>query len=125
METTASRTAEKIGSKAGEAMEKTKEQMEEARIQAKRGLQRSAEYIREHPRQSALTALGLGALLAQLPLRFLATGLAGLFLMLLKPAAFLYAGLKIAEDYRENRAEPNGSQPREREEPFHQGVPKI
>lgn len=101
METTASGTAEKAASRAEEAVDKMKESAQEARREARRGLRKSADFIREHPRQTALGAVGLGIALAQLPRRFLAAGLMGLMgliLALLKPAALLYAGMKLGRN---------------------------
>ena len=101
--------ADKAATKAEEAVEQGRQGIEEIRREARRGLRRGADMIREHPRQSALGALGIGILLAQLPLRILATGLMGVLLMLLKPAALLYAGIKIAEDYKTSSS--NGAEP--------------
>jgi len=54
--------------------------------------------IRQHPTESALVSLGAGFLIAQLPLRLLAGGIARLTLVALKPAALLYCFYRVAED---------------------------
>jgi len=101
METRSSTVAEQAASKAGEAVEKTKQQLEGAKGEAQRGLRRAEDYIREHPTESALGALGLGFLLARLlPVRFVAVGLGGLMVAILKPLALLYAALRIVDDFR-------------------------
>lgn len=54
--------------------------------------------IKEHPDEAALTSLGAGFILAQLPLRLLMSVLARLILLVLKPAVVLYGIYRLAED---------------------------
>ena len=59
--------------------------------------------IREHPAQAAWVSVGVGLLLAQLPLRLLATALARLGVWMLKPALILYGLYRLAEDCHARR----------------------
>jgi len=54
--------------------------------------------IREHPAQAALVSLGVGFLVAQLPLRLLAAALVRLMVWVLKPTLILYGLYRLAED---------------------------
>lgn len=62
------------------------------------------EYIRHNPTQSALVAMAVGLLLAQLPLRYMMLALLKLILLLVKPATFIYATCKLVDDIRGNRS---------------------
>ena len=57
--------------------------------------------IQTHPAQAAWVSLGAGFLLAQLPLRLLATALARLLVLVLKPTLILYGLYRLAEDCHE------------------------
>ena len=57
--------------------------------------------IRENPREAALTSLGAGFLLAQLPLRLLMATVARIVLLVLKPTVLLYGVYRMAEDMHE------------------------
>ena len=59
--------------------------------------------IREHPVQAAWVSLGIGFLLALLPLRLLATALVRLMVWVLKPALVLYGLYRLAEDCQARR----------------------
>ena len=59
--------------------------------------------IREHPAQAAWVSLAVGLLLAQLPLRLLATALVRLMVWVLKPALVLYGLYRLAEDCQARR----------------------
>ena len=59
--------------------------------------------IRENPTQAAWISLGIGFLLARLPLRYLVGGLLVLIVRMLKPAILVYGLLRMAEDCREGR----------------------
>lgn len=67
-------------------------------------LNKTENYIREHPDESALVCMGAGFLLAQFPLRLLAATVARLAVMLLKPTVLLYAFFRMAEDIYARRA---------------------
>lgn len=60
--------------------------------------------IRENPTQAALVSLGVGFLLAQLPLRLLVTALVRLVVWVLKPTLILYGLYRLAEDCQARRA---------------------
>ena len=66
--------------------------------QCKEAMDRAETCIREHPRQAALTCLGAGFLLSQLPLRLLIGSLVRVVLWLLKPTVMLYGIYRLAED---------------------------
>ena len=59
-------------------------------------------FIREHPGQSALAAMGVGFLIAQLPLRYIAAVFIKIALMVLKPVAVVYSVARLFEDFRGN-----------------------
>jgi hypothetical protein len=61
------------------------------------------EYVREHPTKTALVAMGLGFLLAQLPLRWMFVALIKLLFLVVKPVTFIYAISKLADDVRAAR----------------------
>lgn len=58
------------------------------------------EYVRENPAKSALVAMGLGFLLAQLPLRWMFIALIKLLFLVVKPVTFIYAISKLIDDVR-------------------------
>jgi len=60
----------------------------------------SEQYIRSNPTKSALVAVGVGFLLAQLPLRWMAVALFKLLFLLIKPATFIYAVSRLIDDVR-------------------------
>lgn len=60
--------------------------------------------VREHPRQAMFWGIGAGAVLAQLPLRWIAAGTLRLAVRLLKPALAAYGLFRLAEDCREGRS---------------------
>lgn len=60
----------------------------------------SEEYVRRNPTKAALVAIGVGFLLAQLPLRWMAVALIKLLFLLVKPATFVYAISKLMDDVR-------------------------
>ena len=64
------------------------------------GVAMGEKYVREHPAQSALTAIGVGFLLAQIPMRFIAVAFFRLILLILKPAALLYVVTNFLRDSR-------------------------
>ena len=63
------------------------------------------EYVREHPTKTALVAIGLGFLLAQLPLRWMFVAVIKLFFLIVKPVTFIYAVSKLIDDVRAAKAE--------------------
>ncbi len=99
METT-TRPPAKTPDKVNEVLETAKGQVEEARHKARKGLARSEKFVREHATGSALTGMGLGILLAQLPLRTLAAGLIRAALLALRPLVVIYAAMKLWEEFR-------------------------
>ncbi|XHR28005.1 MAG: hypothetical protein ACFUZC_19005 [Chthoniobacteraceae bacterium] len=72
-------------------------------------VEKTAQCIREHPEKAALFSLGIGFLLAQLPLRLVMAAVASLVLTVIKPAALIYGLFRLAEDvYHQPRpAAPN------------------
>jgi len=66
--------------------------------QCREAMKKAKTCIREHPGQAALTCLGAGFLLSQLPLRLLIGSFVRLVLWLLKPAVMLYGIYRLAED---------------------------
>jgi hypothetical protein len=58
------------------------------------------EYVRRNPTKSALVGVGVGFLLAQLPVRFMLLAFLKLILLLVKPATFIYAISKLVDDIR-------------------------
>lgn len=79
--------------------EQMTEQYQETRQQARDYTAKGMKMIRRNPSQSALAGLGIGFLLAQLPLRFIAAGIVRLFLASLRPAALLYAIYKLGQEF--------------------------
>jgi hypothetical protein len=65
----------------------------------------SEEYVRENPTKSALVAMGVGFLLAQLPLRWMFVALLKLLFLIVKPVTFIYAISKLMDDIRAARTE--------------------
>ena len=61
------------------------------------------EYVREHPAKSAMVAMGVGFLLAQLPLRWMFVALIKLLFLVVKPVTFIYAISKLVDDVRAAR----------------------
>lgn len=64
------------------------------------------EYVRRNPTKSALVGVGLGFLLAQLPVRFMLLAFVKLLLLLVKPATFIYAISKLIDDCRGRTVTP-------------------
>jgi hypothetical protein len=58
------------------------------------------QYVRRNPTKSALVGVGVGFLLAQLPVRFMLLAFVKLILLLVKPATFIYAISKLVDDVR-------------------------
>ncbi len=58
------------------------------------------EYVRRNPTQSALVSVGVGFLLAQLPIRYMLLAILKLVLLLVKPATFIYAISKLIDGWR-------------------------
>jgi len=63
------------------------------------------EYIRQNPTKTALVAVGIGFLLAQLPLRWMLIALIKLLFLIVKPVTFIYAVSKLIDDVRAARAD--------------------
>ena len=63
------------------------------------------QYVRSNPTKAALVAMGVGFLLAQLPLRWMFVALVKILFLLVKPAAFIYAISKLVDDVRTSKAE--------------------
>lgn len=63
------------------------------------------EYVRRNPTQSAVVAVGVGFLLAQLPIRYMMLAILKLVLLLVKPATFIYAISKLVDDVRVGEAQ--------------------
>ena len=63
------------------------------------------DYVREHPAKSALVAIGIGFLLAQLPLRWMFVAILKLIFLIVKPVTFIYAISKLIDDVRAAQAE--------------------
>ena len=63
------------------------------------------QYVRSHPTKAALVAMGVGFLLAQLPLRWMFVALIKLLVLLVKPATFIYALSKLLDDIRASQAD--------------------
>lgn len=64
------------------------------------------EYVRRNPTQSAVVAVGVGFLLAQLPIRYMMLAILKLTLLLVKPATFIYAISKLVDDVRVGQTDP-------------------
>jgi hypothetical protein len=58
------------------------------------------EYVRQNPAKTALVAMGVGFLLAQLPLRWMLVGIIKLLFLIVKPVTFIYAISKLIDDIR-------------------------
>ncbi|HEX4085054.1 MAG TPA: DUF883 C-terminal domain-containing protein [Chthoniobacteraceae bacterium] len=65
----------------------------------------SEEYVRQNPAKTAFVAIGVGFLLAQLPLRWMMVALIKLLFLLVKPVTFIYAISKLIDDVRAARTE--------------------
>jgi hypothetical protein len=63
------------------------------------------EYVRENPTKTSLVAMGIGFLLAQLPLRWMLVAIVKLLFLIVKPATFIYAVSKLIDDIRSAKAE--------------------
>jgi hypothetical protein len=63
------------------------------------------EYVRQNPAKTALVAMGVGFLLAQLPLRWMLFAIIKLLFLIVKPVTFIYAISKIIDDVRAARGE--------------------
>ena len=63
------------------------------------------EYVRLNPAKSSLVAIGVGFLLAQLPLRWMLVALIKLLFLVVKPVTFIYAISKLIDDVRAARTE--------------------
>jgi hypothetical protein len=63
------------------------------------------EYVRENPTKTALVAMGVGFLLAQLPLRWMFIAIIKLLFLVVKPVTFIYAISKLIDDVRAARTE--------------------
>ena len=63
------------------------------------------DYVRENPTKTALVAMGVGFLLAQLPLRWMFIAIIKLVFLIVKPVTFIYAISKLIDDVRAARAE--------------------
>jgi hypothetical protein len=65
----------------------------------------SEEYVRQNPTKTALVSMGIGFLLAQLPLRWMFVALIKLLFLVVKPVTFIYAISKLIDDIRSAKAE--------------------
>jgi len=65
----------------------------------------SEAYVRENPTKSSFIAIGIGFLLAQLPLRWMFIAIIKLLFLVVKPVTFIYAISKVVDDIRSARAE--------------------
>ena len=63
------------------------------------------EYVRENPTKTALVAIGVGFLLAQLPLRWMLVAVVKLLFLVVKPVTFIYAVSKLIDDIRAAKAQ--------------------
>jgi len=63
------------------------------------------DYVRQNPTKSALVAIGVGFLLAQLPLRWMFVAIIKLLFLVVKPVTFIYAISKLVDDLRAPRTE--------------------
>jgi ElaB/YqjD/DUF883 family membrane-anchored ribosome-binding protein len=63
------------------------------------------EYVRQNPAKSALVGMGIGFLLAQLPLRWMFIAIIKLLFLVVKPVTFIYAISKLIDDVRTARAD--------------------
>jgi hypothetical protein len=63
------------------------------------------EYVRQNPTKSALVGMGVGFLLAQLPLRWMLVAVIKLLFLVVKPVTFIYAISKLIDDIRAARAD--------------------
>ena len=63
------------------------------------------EYVRENPTKTALVAMGVGFLLAQLPLRWMLVAVVKLLFLVVKPVTFIYAVSKLIDDVRAAKAQ--------------------
>ena len=63
------------------------------------------DYIRQNPTKTALVAVGVGFLLAQLPLRWMFIAIIKLLFLVVKPVTLIYAISKLIDDVRAARAE--------------------
>jgi hypothetical protein len=63
------------------------------------------DYVRQNPTKTALVAMGIGFLLAQLPLRWMFVAIIKLLFLIVKPVTFIYAISKLIDDIRAARTE--------------------
>ena len=63
------------------------------------------QYVCQNPAKSALVGMGIGFLLAQLPLRWMFIAIIKLIFLVVKPVTFIYAISKLIDDVRGARAE--------------------
>jgi len=61
--------------------------------------------VRQNPAKSALVGMGIGFLLAQLPLRWMFIAIIKLLFLVVKPVTFIYAISKLIDDVRSARVE--------------------
>jgi hypothetical protein len=90
-------------------MENFTESVSEAVQSAENGIERyyadGENYVRANPTKAALVAMGVGFLLAQLPLRWMFVAVIKVVLLLVKPATFIYAISKLVDDVRSPQAD--------------------
>jgi hypothetical protein len=113
---------------AGKIRETVTRQYEEVRQGARDYTAKSMKMVRANPTEAALTGLGIGFLLAQLPLRFIAAGIVRLALASLRPAALIYAVYKLVEEYGNIQPRQQRTQAMSREqvqEPAPKGIPAL
>ncbi len=63
------------------------------------------DYVRENPAKTALVAMGIGLLLAQLPLRWMLIAIIKVLFLVVKPVTFVYAISKLIDDIRAAKTE--------------------
>lgn len=63
------------------------------------------DYVRQNPTKTSLVAIGVGFLLAQLPLRWMFIAIIKLVFLIVKPVTFIYAVSKLIDDLRAARTE--------------------
>ena len=73
------------------------------------GFSTAEKLIREHPGESAITAIGVGFLIAQLPGRYIAAVLFKLALVVLKPAAVVFAVANLLGGTRSRSGQTQGA----------------
>lgn len=63
------------------------------------------DYVRQNPTKTAMVAMGVGFLLAQLPMRWMFVAIIKLVFLIVKPVTFIYAISKLIDDVRAARRE--------------------